>query len=179
MKPHLCLYNTDLPVEWTLKWVQWLLLTCCKWSLAYDTMRYFLPSEFFTLAAPIKMLLPSHNVLKCAVFYCPVGAEVLSGCLLSAWVCLWVSEYTERYEMEMPGRAQPPLLSLCSLQSVWAVIHRSARVIIVTVSQHELPHTHTVTHTHAELHSCTVLISILTVSYTDVDIDDISASLSR
>lgn len=127
-------------------------LTCCKGSVISHTMHYFLSGD--TCCSDWK-LVPPRTVLRCTVLlHCRCCNP--HGCLLSLYGCVCVYGRTERmrtYKMEMPGRTQPPLLSLslsralCSLQSEWAVHPPLSQSHYCNCESTRAP-THTKTHTH-------------------------------
>ena len=129
-------------------------------------MNYFLPGDSDWKHLPSHVCAEVHTLSSCAV-----GARVLGGRPLSA-VCVFVSVRMHWAAGELwdgdarESSAPSPLSSLLSL-SLFALysqcelfIHRSARVIIVTVSQHGLPHTDTHRHTHTHTHTQMLCIDI-------------------
>lgn len=97
------------------------------------------------------------------VLYCTVGAVILR-----VWVCVWTHWASEElWDGDATESTAPSPLSLSALYSQHEVfIHCSARVIIVTVSQHGLPHTQT--HTYADRLHCVNILSYKNVNRADI-----------
>lgn len=124
--------------EWTKTWEQWKrqTLTCCKWSVTYRLVHYFLPGDVFALAPPTES--QSRPVLK---YYTALYSRCCN--FQSLWVCVCMNAPGVRGVMRWRCHWEhSPLASLSfSLFALYSQheVFISARVIIVTVSQHGLP----------------------------------------
>ena len=124
----------------------------------------FPPWRLWLKAPPVPCLCWSaHSVILC----CRCSSPRRSSSLRSVCVCECTDALSGRGVMRWRCQGElSPLSSLLSL-SLFALysqcelfIHRSARVIIVTVSQHGLPHTDTHRHTHTHTHTQMLCIDI-------------------
>lgn len=113
----------------------------------------------------------------CRVILQVLESSGLSSPCMSVCVCECVNAASDwrvmRWRCQGEHSPLSPLSSLSALYSQCELfIHCSARVIIVTVSQPGLPHTHK--HTHADRHTCTPSICVFSVSCKDVNSGDMT-----